>query len=274
MPARSRIRAPIALLSDFGYRDHYAGTMKGVIASIAPDAPLIDISHGVPPQSVIAGAIALRESAPFFPPRTVFLAVVDPGVGTPRRAIAVETQGGARWVGPDNGVLWLAVERAGVARAVEITSKRHRLATVSATFHGRDIFAPAAAHLWRGTRLSELGPSIARIQPLTLPAPSSRGSEVRGEILYVDGFGNLVSNIDAETVARLRSRFAAKKLSVRIGRSAPITLRGAYGDAVRSAPLAIVGSFNLLEVAVRDGHADERFSAGPGTQLLLSARGK
>ncbi|MGH7863797.1 MAG: SAM hydrolase/SAM-dependent halogenase family protein [Candidatus Binataceae bacterium] len=271
---RGRARAPIALLTDFGYRDHYVGVMKGVIASIAPAAPIIDITHGVPAQSVTAGAIALRAAASFFPPRTVFLAVVDPGVGTSRRAVAVETRDGARWVGPDNGLLSLAVECAGFARAVEITSQRHRFAIVSATFHGRDIFAPAAAHLWRGAPLRELGPSIARIQSLKLPAPSSRGREVRGEVLYVDGFGNLVSNIGSESIARLRSRFAAKKLSVRIGRSAPIMLRPAYADAPRSAPLAIVGSLDLVEVAVRDGRADARFAAGPGTQLVLSAGGK
>ncbi|MGH7949939.1 MAG: SAM hydrolase/SAM-dependent halogenase family protein [Candidatus Binataceae bacterium] len=271
MASRPQSRAPIALLTDFGYRDHYVGAMKGVIASIVPDAPLIDITHGVPPQSVVAGALALREAAPFFPPRTIFLAVVDPGVGTSRRAIAVETRDGARWVGPDNGLVWLAVERAGFVRAVELTSKRHRLASVSATFHGRDIFAPAAAHLCRGVPFWELGPSIARIQPLKLPAPRSRGSEVHGQVLYVDGFGNLVSNIDAQMIASVRSRFAAKKLSVRIGRGAPIALKGAYGDAPRSAPLAIVGSFQLLEIAVRDGRADARFSAGPGTPLILSA---
>jgi hypothetical protein len=274
MRARSRSRAPIALLSDFGHRDHYAGTMKGVIASIAPRAPITDITHGVPAQSIVAGALALREAARFFPRRTVFVAVVDPGVGTSRRAIAVETRDGARFVGPDNGLLWPAVERAGMVRAVEITSPRYRLSPVSATFHGRDIFAPAAAHLWRGVTLAQMGQAIARITRLEIPRPIERGAKVRGEILYVDGFGNLVSNIDAESVARLESRFPAKMLSVKIGRSAPIELGRAYGDAPRSAPLAVIGSFDLLEVAVRDGRAAERFSAGPGTPLTLGASRK
>src|SRR5215472_5002266 len=159
---RSQSAAPIALLTDFGYRDHYAGVMKGVLASIAPGAALLDISHGIPPQSIAAGAIALRESWRFFPRRTVFLVVVDPGVGTPRLPVAVETRAGARFVGPDNGVLSLALEEAGALRAVELRAPRYRLARVSGTFHGRDIFAPAAAHLWRGVRLEAMGPPVRR----------------------------------------------------------------------------------------------------------------
>src|SRR5579864_6618069 len=151
---------PIAILTDFGYRDHYVGAMKGVIASIAPGAPLIDITHGVPPQSIAAGAIALAQTWRLFPPRTVFLVVVDPGVGTARLPVAIQTRAGARFVGPDNGVLSLALEEAGPSRAVELRAPRYRLARVSTTFHGRDIFAPAAAHLWRGVRLGALGPAL------------------------------------------------------------------------------------------------------------------
>src|SRR5689334_6904874 len=112
-------RAPIAIITDFGYRDHYAGVMKGVITSISPRTPIIDLTHGIPPQQVLAGALALRESMAFFPRRTIFLAVVDPGVGTDRKAIAVETKSGFRLVGPDNGLLWLAAEQAGIKRIVE-----------------------------------------------------------------------------------------------------------------------------------------------------------
>ena len=151
---------PIAILTDFGYRDHYVGAMKGAIASIAPGAPLIDITHGVPAQSITAGALALAQSWRLFPPRTIFLVVVDPGVGTSRLAVAVQTRAGARFVGPDNGVLSLALEEAGALRAVELRAPRYRLARVSATFHGRDIFAPAAAHLWRGVKLEALGPRV------------------------------------------------------------------------------------------------------------------
>ena len=192
MPGRTIGRrgggAPIAILTDFGYRDHYVGAMKGAIASIAPGAQLIDITHGVPPQSIAAGAIALAQSWRYFPARTIFLVVVDPGVGTARRAIAVETRTGARFVGPDNGVLAPALEDAGPARAVELNAVRYRRAQVSATFHGRDIFAPAAAHLWRGVRLEALGKVIRDgLTPLDLPQAREGVDELRGEILYVDG---------------------------------------------------------------------------------------
>src|SRR5579863_6246151 len=146
---RGRAATPIALLSDFGYRDHYVGVMKGVIASIAPGAQVIDLTHGIPPQAIGAGAIALEQSWRYFPARTIFVAVVDPGVGTGRLPIAVESKAGARFVGPDNGVLWSAARQAGIRRIVELRSPRYRLSDVSITFHGRDIFAPAAAHLWR-----------------------------------------------------------------------------------------------------------------------------
>ncbi|MGB3551219.1 MAG: SAM-dependent chlorinase/fluorinase, partial [Candidatus Binatus sp.] len=124
MPTLARSPFPLAIITDFGYRDHYAGAMKGVIASIAPGAAVIDITHGIPAQSVVAGAIALREAWRYFPARTVFLAVVDPGVGTARAPIAIETRAGARFVGPDNGLLWLAANQAGIKRIVKLTSPR------------------------------------------------------------------------------------------------------------------------------------------------------
>ena len=274
MPTPARNSFPLAIITDFGYRDHYAGTMKGVIASIAPAASLIDITHGVPAQSVVAGAIALRESWRYFPPRTVFLAVVDPGVGTARAPIAIETRAGARFVGPDNGLLWLAANQAGIKRIVKLTSPRHRLISVSATFHGRDIFAPAAAYLWRGTPISALGPALrsTSIVQLDLPRPVESARSVRGEVIYVDGFGNLVSNIDRRTAQQFATRFRHKSLSVRIRGGAAMRILNAYGDAPKGVPLAIFGSFGLLEVAIRDGNAAMHFAAGPGSSVSLVTR--
>jgi len=272
---RTRGAAPIAVLTDFGYRDHYAGVMKGVVASIAPRAPIIDITHGVPPQSITAGALALAQSWRYFPHRTIFLVVVDPGVGTARRAVAVETRAGAVFVGPDNGVLALALEEARLARAVELRAPRYRLAHVSSTFHGRDIFAPAAAHLWRGAKLDALGPAIREgLVALDLPEAREGLKELRGEVLYVDGYGNLISSISREDLARFQSRFPAMRLSVRIGTSAPIGMFRAYGDALRGAPLATFGSFELLEVSVRDGSAQKRFGAMPGTTVTVRPAGR
>jgi S-adenosyl-L-methionine hydrolase (adenosine-forming) len=270
MPRSVKAPAPIAILTDFGYRDHYVGVMKGVVARIAPAAPLIDLTHGVPPQSIVAGAIALSQSWRFFPSRTVFLVVVDPGVGTGRKPIAIETDAGARFVGPDNGVLSLAAADAGIRRIVHLASPRHRLPAISSTFHGRDIFAPAAAWLWRGVKLDALGPRISKLERLELPSPSIRASRIRGEIVYVDGFGNLVSNIPREMVARLQACFPGKSLSVRIRSSAAMPILPAYGDARLNASLATFGSFDLLEIAVRDASAAARFRAGAGSPVVVS----
>jgi S-adenosyl-L-methionine hydrolase (adenosine-forming) len=273
MPTHARRPFPLAIITDFGYRDHYVGAMKGVIASIAPGAAVIDITHGIPAQSIVAGALALRECWRYFPPRTVFLAVVDPGVGTARAAIAVETRTGARFVGPDNGLLWLAANQAGIKRIVRLTSPRHRLTSVSATFHGRDIFAPAAAYLWRGESISALGAALrsSSIVQLDLPRPLDSARELRGEVIYVDAFGNLVSNIERRAVQQFGARFRHKSLSVRIEGGAAMRILDAYGDAPKGAPLAIFGSFGLLEVAVRDGNAAAHFAAGPGSSVSLVA---
>jgi S-adenosylmethionine hydrolase len=273
MVSRARRRFPIALLSDFGYRDHYTGVMKGVIASIAPEAPVVDLTHGIPAQSVAAGAIALAQSWRFFPQKTIFLAVVDPGVGTNRLPIAVESRAGARFVGPDNGLLWAAAEAAGVEHIVQLRAPRYRLKEVSATFHGRDIFAPVAAWLWRGVRIEALGPrleTMVRFEPSGEVSESER--ELKGAVIYIDGFGNLVTNISREHVERFARRFRGLRLLVRIGRGAPIEIRKAYGDAPLRAPLATFGSFDMLEVAVRDGNAADYFAAAAGVSVTIRAK--
>lgn len=262
--------APIAILSDFGYRDHYVGAMKGVIAGIAPNARVIDITHGIAPQAVMAGALALAQSWRFFPKRTVFLAIVDPGVGSARKSLAIETHAGARFVGPDNGVLSLAAKEAGLARIVELSTAKYRLTNVSATFHGRDIFAPAAAWLSIGTSLRSLGPTLPEMIHLSIPAPIRRDDMLEGRIIYVDGFGNLITNIDRATLASFAASFRADKLLVRIEAGAPMEILQAYTGAPAGAPLAILGSFDFLEIAVRDGSAASHFGLGEGAPVTVS----
>lgn len=272
--ARRRAFPPIAILTDFGYRDHYVGALKGVIASITPEAPIIDLTHGIPPQAVAAGAIALQQAWRFFSARTIFLVVVDPGVGTTRRAIALETRAGARFVGPDNGVLWPAANEAGIINAVELSNPRYRLKEVGATFHGRDLFAPAAAYLGRGIRLGTFGPGLALdelIRPPPPAAPREAGARLTGTVVYVDGYGNLVSNIDRARYERFAARFREFSLWVTIGRGTRIYPHNTYGEAPAGAALAIFGSFGTLEVAVRDGNAAERFAARPGTLVTVRA---
>ena len=261
---------PIALLSDFGSRDHYVGVMKGVIASLAPSAPIIDLTHGVPAQCVTAGALALRESWRFFPRHTVFLAVVDPGVGTARRAVAIETAAGARLVGPDNGVLWLAAEQAKVKRAVELDAPRYRLARVCDTFHGRDVFAPAAAYLWRGVALRAFGPAVADLARLDLGAVEQRARRLCGAVIYVDHFGNLISNITREQFEDFAARFPGRGVSIKIGVRARVRLARTYAQSAAGAAMALFGSFELLEIAVRDASAARRFHAGAGTAVEVN----
>ncbi len=265
-----RSRGPIAILTDFGYRDHYVGAMKGVIASIAPQAPIIDLTHGIPAQQVLAGAIVLRECLSFFPRRTVFLAVVDPGVGTDRRPIAIQTQTGMWLVGPDNGLLWPAAERAEIKAIVELRSARYRLPKVSGSFHGRDIFAPAAAWLWRGLPMRAFGPPLETIVHLELgQSVVERQRELSGEVIYIDGFGNMITNISRTIFDRFARRFPECRLSIRIKGRAPLGLYKAYAEAPQGVPLAIFGSFDLLEVAVRDGNAAKHFGAGLGVAILI-----
>jgi S-adenosyl-L-methionine hydrolase (adenosine-forming) len=262
--------APIALLTDFGYRDHYVGAMKGVLAGIAPNAPLIDITHGIAPQSVTAAAIALNQSWRFFPKHTVFLVVVDPGVGTSRIPIALETKAGARFVGPDNGVLYPAANEAGIGRIVELRAPKYRLVNVSSTFHGRDIFSPAAAWLRRGTPLTSLGPRVAKMTQLTIPAAARRGNTLEGKVIYVDGFGNLVTNIDRSSLDAFGASFRPVTLLVKIGHGTSMKILKAYGDAPSGVPLAILGSFELLEIAVRDGSAASLLGSGEGAPVTVS----
>jgi S-adenosyl-L-methionine hydrolase (adenosine-forming) len=262
----------IALLTDFGYRDHYAGVMHGVIAKIAPAARTIDLTHGIPPQQIAAGALVLSQSWRFFPPRTIFLAVVDPGVGTERKAIAIDTRAGVRFVGPDNGLLFPAADAAGIKRIVELQSRRHRLPEVSATFHGRDIFAPAAAWLARGVAIDKLGPAVKQIVRLEFDGGVKQDARtLTGEVIYVDIFGNLITNLSRTRVDRFGSDFRQCRLSVRIRNRTPVGICTAYGDEPAGVPLATFGSFDLLEIAVRDGSAAEHFAAGAGTPVKLRA---
>lgn len=192
---------PITFLSDYGDEDEFAGVCRAVIRQIAPEAPLIDLTHGIGRQGIRHGALALANALPFCPPG-VHVAVVDPGVGTDRRAVAVTTMDEGRFlVGPDNGLLWPAIERfGGPARAIEISSSPFRLEPVSATFHGRDLFAPVAAHLALGARLDEAGSKFEpeELTRLELPVPERVDGGVRAHALFADRYGNVSLDLDAE----------------------------------------------------------------------------
>jgi S-adenosylmethionine hydrolase len=262
------MKAPriITLTTDFGTSDPYVGMMKGVILSLAPEATIVDLTHDVPAQDVRTGAFLLERSLRYFPPTTIHVAVVDPGVGGRRRALAVETTDGVL-IGPDNGLLSLAAERAGKHTVYELNQPRWFLPDVSRTFHGRDVFAPVAAHLHRGTPLTQVGRRVDQMLGLKWPRAivRARGSMIDGRVLLVDRFGNLVTNIDA-TELGLKP---GPRATVKIGRKRLRGLEGSYQDVAPGKLLAYVGSYGLVEIAVRDGSAASTLRAGVGTDVML-----
>ncbi len=257
-------RPLVALLTDFGTRDHYVGTMKGVLLGICPDAALVDITHDIEPQDVLGGALELAAAAPYFPEHAIFLAVVDPGVGSARRAVAVECEG-RRFVGPDNGLLWPAIEAlGGVAHTVSLTEARYARPVVSRTFEGRDRFAPAAGWLAAGLPLASLGTAGAELQRLDLPRPRVSSERIDGEVVRVDRFGNLVTNI-----TRLMVEALGASRQVQIGDTRIDRLLGTYSEAERGQPCALFSSSDHLEIAVRDGHAASLLRAPRGTAVQV-----
>jgi len=254
-------RSVIALTTDFGADDVFVGVMKGVILSINPSAHIVDLTHGIAPFGVVEAAYKLAQAVPYFPCGAVHAVVVDPGVGSGRRIVAVCARGGL-FVAPDNGVL-TCVMRDGVEQAVEVRERRYWLCEVSSTFHGRDVFAPVAAHLSRGIPLDELGPPASDLVTLDLPEPvCAPDGSILGEVLWTDRFGNLVTNIPAALVAR-------GEWSVLLGESSVGSLRRTYADVEPAQPVAMVGSFGHLEIAVRLDSAARRFGAGPGAAVRV-----
>ena len=255
----------IALLTDFGTRDHYAGTMKAVVLGICPDVTLVDITHDIPPHDMMTATLELAASYKYFPSGTIFLVVVDPGVGSTRRGIAAET-GDYRFVAPDNGVLTAVLKEAPAKRVVELTERRYARPTVSRTFEGRDRFAPAAAWLAKGINLSALGRSAGNIQELAIPSPEIAGDMLSGEVLRVDRFGNLVTNIDR----KLFEKFA-RKSGIEIAAAAHLIGRvvATYAEAASGEVCALFGSTDHLEIALNAGSASDRLSLGRGAPVTI-----
>jgi hypothetical protein len=261
----------ITLLTDFGLSDAYVGVMKGVISRINPRATVIDLCHQVIPQNIREAAFLLGASYSFFPPGAVHVAVVDPTVGGKRRALCVAA-GNFIFVGPDNGVLSLACSRAGIKEIRSLRNEAYFLENVSRTFHGRDIFAPVAAHVSSGVPLAKLGPKLRSMKQLELSAPKvGPGRRICGMVIHTDRFGNLITNIDDGTFARVFDPVERRKLTVQI---AGVTIRGVsetYADVLPGMAAALFGSYNLLEIAVREGSAADELRAGEGAEVVLEA---
>ena len=260
------MRPVIALLTDFGTTDHYAGTMKGVLLGICPDATLVDISHDIPAHDVLAGALELAGAYRYFPSGTIFVAVVDPGVGSPRRGLAADT-GDYRFVAPDNGVLTQVLRETPAKKIVELTERRYARPTVSRTFEGRDRFAPAAGWLAKGTQLAALGRPVPDIQKLDIPLPETSTDVIRGVVLRVDRFGNLVTNIDRKTVERLgqTSAITIDAAGRRIAR-----LVATYSELPADGVGALFGSTDHLELAAPSSSAAEKLGLTRGAPITVS----
>lgn len=251
MPAYAR--APlVALLSDFGLNDPYVGQMKGAVLSRCPTATLVDICHDVPPGDIRLGALHLLSSWPHFPADTVFLAVVDPGVGGARRAVAAEA-GGYRFVGPDNGLLCPAVKAIGGASWVCLDRPEFHAAAISNTFHGRDLFAPVAAALATGRPLADLGSSLHDPVKLELPEPQPTDGGWTGEVLAIDRFGNAITNLTATQLPAATSGLMVFQVAGQL-----LTGPGSsYSDVLPGAATWLLGGQGFYEIAVRDGSAAE-----------------
>src|SRR5580765_5312585 len=253
-------RPVIALLTDFGTRDHYAGTMKGVALAICPDATLVDISHEIPAHDVLAGALELAASYRYFPAGTVFLAVVDPGVGSARRGIAADA-GDYKFVAPDNGVLTVALDEHPPRRVVELTERKYARPTVSRTFEGRDRFAPAAAWLAKGIELTAMGRPAGAIARLDLPQPRVAEDAI-------DRFGNLITNIDRKTFEKL----SGAPLDIQVGSRQVSKIVSTYADATAGDVCALFGSTDHLEIAANGASAAEELGLGRGASVHIARR--
>jgi S-adenosylmethionine hydrolase len=264
---------PISFLSDFGHEDEFVGVVHGVLAKLAPTSRVIDIGHGFPRGNVKAAALALTRAIQYLP-EGVCLAVVDPGVGTDRKAIAAQTTWGT-FIGPDNGLLSPAVAMVGGAdKIVSIENSEAMIPSPGQTFHGRDVFAPAAALVASGeAAIDELGPQVSgeEIVPLLLPLTETKGSLISGEAWWVDTFGNVQTNIAPEDLAGL-GMSPGDIITVKVGstlRSVPWV--SSYGDVAEGETLIHIDSVGLLALAVRGGRADDELNLAEGVAVSLAA---
>jgi S-adenosylmethionine hydrolase len=260
-------RPVVALLTDFGSRDHYVGVMKGVVLSLAVDVTLVDISHDVPAHDIRAAALELAAAYKYFPAGTIFLAVVDPGVGTQRRGLVAEA-GEWRFVAPDNGVLTAVFQETPPKKVVDLTERRYARPTVSRTFEGRDRFAPAAGWLAKGgIQLAAFGRAITDYYMLDLPRPQLEEGVLRGEVVRIDRFGNIVTNLDRRTCERLTN--GSSDVLLTVGSHSIGRIVSTYAELAQGEAGALFGSTDHLEIAVPASSAAEQLGIKTGERVEL-----
>jgi S-adenosyl-L-methionine hydrolase (adenosine-forming) len=261
----------ITFLSDFGLKDDFVGTCHGVMKRIAPEAEIIDITHGIPPTAVLEGALVLANTIVYMPVG-VHLAVVDPGVGGPRRALALRDAEGRMYVGPDNGLLLPAATRAGVEAAHEIVNPAYALETISRTFHGRDLFSPAAAHLARGVALEELGPPLdpEGLVSLDVPEPELANGVLVATLLYVDSFGNIALNVTRDDVERMGIVSGTRVELEHGGERYYAVMARTFADARPGDVILYEDSYANMSVAISRGSAGRMLHASPGQRIRIA----
>jgi len=254
---------PIVLLTDFGLKDPYVGLLKGVIAGIAPQTPVIDLTHEIPSFQISQAAFTLFQSYRYFPKGSIFLAVVDPGVGTSRAALLIKTKD-YFFLAPDNGLLSLVLEQEKAEIIVRLENKEYFLDKVSKTFHGRDIFAPVAAHLSRGVSPAKLGPVISHYQKLDLFFPTIQKKKICGKIVSVDSFGNAITNLSRNFIEK---NFPNFQFQVRIKKKKIAKLYSHYAEAKKGEVFLLFGSSDFLEIAAHQGSAAKKLQLKIGDSL-------
>jgi S-adenosylmethionine hydrolase len=257
--------AIITLLTDFGTKDHYVASMKGVILKINPRCILIDITHQVKPHDIEEGAFILANAYSSFPKGTIHLTVIDPEVGGARKPILLETAN-YFFIGPDNGLFTFAVKREEIRKGVALTNEEYFLPQISSTFHGRDIFAPVAGYLSLGIKPETFGHKIKSWAELSFPKPKMKEGELIGEILHIDAFGNLISNIRREQLFDFAKGYS---LVIRVGRRTIQGLKKGYWEVKRSELIALIGSGGFLEISIREGNAQKILKMKKGDKIQV-----
>lgn len=265
-------RRILALLTDYGTRDFYVATLRGAILSVDPRARVIDLTHEVPPFDIREGAFLLAESSREFPPGTVFVAIVDPGVGTTRKPVAIRVRDGSLFVGPDNGLLVDAARMRGIVETREIASPAFmRHGARSSTFHGRDLFGPAGAHLARGDDFAAVGPVRKAFVELPHHAPRAQRGRASGEVLHVDRYGNLITNL-TEKEARAAGLVRGGRVRATVGKTTfDVPYAGTYGDVARGERVLVTGSTGRLELAINEGDLGRAIGARAGEPVSIEA---
>ena len=255
----------ITLMTDFGTSDHYVGVMKGVILNINPQVQIVDITHTIPPQDIHAAAFLIDSAYRYFPPGTIHVIVVDPGVGSERRAIVCRTET-AYFVCPDNGILTHILRNEERIRTVAVENSDYFLPQVSNTFHGRDIFAPIAAHLSPGIGIDKLGGPVAEPVQLPIPKPQVTDKAIIGQVIWIDSFGNLVTNISHEILESLEG---GSGVVIHAGSAKVNHLNRSYAESAVGEALAIIGSFNRLEISINQGNAAQTLGLKRGDTITI-----